>query len=108
VLDERVRRPFAVADATSAAHCGANAVMRATDIARSTIGRGLAELRAGMRSGVADQAAATRRARRSHHRVSLAAGTGRWNKIEHRLFSLIIGNRRGRPLIVATINWTMT
>jgi hypothetical protein len=29
----------------------------------------------------------------------LPPGTGRWNKIEHRLFSLIIGNRRGRPLV---------
>ena len=47
VLDERGRRRFAAAEATSAGHGGVIAVMRATGIARSTIGRGLAELRAG-------------------------------------------------------------
>src|SRR5258708_306196 len=47
VLDERGRRRFAAAEATSAGHGGIIAVMRATGIARSTIGRGLAELRAG-------------------------------------------------------------
>src|SRR5437868_14420317 len=47
VLDERGRRRFAAAEATAAGHGGLVAVMRATGIARSTIGRGLAELRAG-------------------------------------------------------------
>jgi predicted deacylase len=47
VLDERGRRRFAAAEATSAGHGGVSAVMRATGIARSTIGRGLDELRAG-------------------------------------------------------------
>jgi hypothetical protein len=47
LLDERGRRRFAAAEATSAGHGGVVAVMRATGIARSTIGRGLAELRAG-------------------------------------------------------------
>src|SRR5216684_2424779 len=47
VLDERGRRRFAAAEATSAGHGGVTAVTRATGIARSTIGRGLAELRAG-------------------------------------------------------------
>jgi hypothetical protein len=47
VLDERGRRRFAAAEATSAGHGGVSAVTRATGIARSTIGRGLAELRAG-------------------------------------------------------------
>ena len=46
VLDERGRRRFAAAEAISAGHGGVVAVMRATGIARSTIGRGLAELRA--------------------------------------------------------------
>jgi hypothetical protein len=46
VLDERGRRRFAAAEATSAGHGGVVAVMRATGIARSTIGRRLAELRA--------------------------------------------------------------
>ncbi|HSL72375.1 MAG TPA: ISAzo13 family transposase [Longimicrobiales bacterium] len=47
VLDERGRRRFAAAEATSAGHGGVSAVTRATGIARSTIGRGLAELRTG-------------------------------------------------------------
>src|SRR5580704_18199925 len=47
VLDERARRRFAAAEAASAGHGGVSAVTRATGIARSTIGRGLAELRAG-------------------------------------------------------------
>ena len=47
VLDERARRRFAAVEAKTAGHGGVSAVMRATGIARSTIGRGLAELRAG-------------------------------------------------------------
>ena len=46
VLDERARRRFAAVEAKTAGHGGIVAVMRATGIARSTIGRGLAELRA--------------------------------------------------------------
>jgi hypothetical protein len=45
VLDERGRRRFAAAEAQTAGRGGVSAVMRATGIARSTIGRGLAELR---------------------------------------------------------------
>jgi transposase len=46
VLDERGRRRFAAAEALAAGHGGVTAVARATGIARSTITRGLAELRA--------------------------------------------------------------
>ena len=46
MLDERARRRFAAVEAKTAGHGGIVAVMRATGIARSTIGRGLAELRA--------------------------------------------------------------
>src|SRR6202166_290566 len=46
VLDERARRRFAAAEAAAAGRGGVTAVTRATGIARSTIGRGLAELRA--------------------------------------------------------------
>jgi hypothetical protein len=46
-LDERGRRRFAAAEATTAGRGGVVAVMRVTGIARSTIGRGLAELRGG-------------------------------------------------------------
>jgi Rhodopirellula transposase DDE domain len=47
VLDERGRRRFAAAEARAAGRGGVSAVMRATGVARSTIGRGLAELRRG-------------------------------------------------------------
>ncbi len=46
MLDERGRRRFAAAEAAAAGHGGVSAVTRVTGIARSTIGRGLAELRA--------------------------------------------------------------
>jgi DNA-binding transcriptional ArsR family regulator len=45
VLDERARRRLAAAEAMSAGRGGISAVSRATGIARSTIGRGLVELR---------------------------------------------------------------
>lgn len=45
VLDERGRRRFAAAEALAAGYGGVTAVSRATGIARSTINRGLAELR---------------------------------------------------------------
>lgn len=47
MLDERARRRFAAAEAMSAGRGGISAVTRATGVARSTIGRGLAELRGG-------------------------------------------------------------
>jgi hypothetical protein len=46
VLDERGRRRFAAAEAATGGRGGVSAVARVTGIARSTIGRGLAELRA--------------------------------------------------------------
>lgn len=46
-LDERARRLFAATEARSAGWGGVAAVSEATGVARSTIGRGLAELRAG-------------------------------------------------------------
>ena len=45
VLDERGRRRFAAAEAQSAGWGGVSALSRITGMARSTIGRGLAELR---------------------------------------------------------------
>jgi hypothetical protein len=47
VLDERGRRLFAASEARTAGHGGVVAVSLATGIARSTIGRGLADLRSG-------------------------------------------------------------
>jgi Rhodopirellula transposase DDE domain len=45
LLDERGRRRFAAAEAMAAGYGGVSAVERATGIARSTIGRGLIDLR---------------------------------------------------------------
>lgn len=53
VLDERGRRRFAAAEAAAAGVGGIKAVSRATGIARSTIGRGLRELRTGETPDVA-------------------------------------------------------
>jgi hypothetical protein len=47
VLDERERRLFAASEARAVGHGGVVAVSRATGIARSTIDRGLADLRSG-------------------------------------------------------------
>ncbi len=65
VLDERGLRRLAAAEAIAAGRGGVSAVMRATDLTRSTIGHGLGELRAGQlqdvdrvrRPGVRTQAA---------------------------------------------------
>src|SRR5271168_2553122 len=46
-LDERARRLFAATEARAAGRGGVAAVSEATGVARSTIGRGLAELRSG-------------------------------------------------------------
>ncbi len=66
-LDERARRLFAAAEARAAGRGGVAAVSEATGVARSTIGRGLAELRS-------ENAQLTRRVRRP--------GGGRKPKIE--------------------------
>ena len=54
VLDERGLRRFAAAEAKAAGHGGVSAVMRVTGLARSTIGRGLRELR-GERTIISDR-----------------------------------------------------
>jgi hypothetical protein len=66
-LDERARRLFAATEARAAGRGGVAAVSEATGVARSTIGRGLAELRS-------ENAQLTRRVRRP--------GGGRKPKIE--------------------------
>jgi hypothetical protein len=52
VLDERGRRRFAAAEARAAGRGGVAALSRITGLARSTIGRGLAELRGGAGAAV--------------------------------------------------------
>jgi hypothetical protein len=59
-LDERGRRRFASAEALAAGHGGVIAVSKITGIARSTIGRGLAELR-----GEGESVSSSRRVRRA-------------------------------------------
>ncbi|EQD38449.1 Transposase, Rhodopirellula-type, partial [mine drainage metagenome] len=56
-LNERARRLFAASEAQAAGRGGVAAVAAATGVARSTIGRGLAELRS-------EQSASSRRIRR--------------------------------------------
>jgi hypothetical protein len=48
ILDERGRRLFAASEARAAGRGGIAAVSQATGIARSTIGRGLSDLRSGV------------------------------------------------------------
>jgi hypothetical protein len=52
LLDERSRRRFAAAEALSAGRGGVTMVSQITGLARSTIGRGLAELRSGVAAGL--------------------------------------------------------
>ncbi len=52
LLDERARRRFAAAEALAAGHGGVTVVSRITGLARSTITRGLAELRDEAATGV--------------------------------------------------------
>ena len=42
---------------------------------------------------------ARRRTQRADHLCHLPPGTSKWNRIEHRLFSFITGNWRGKPLV---------
>ena len=66
VLDERGRRRFAAAEARAAGFGGINTVARITGIARSTIGRGLAELRGAGCATAGPRAPAGRRAQAAH------------------------------------------
>ena len=79
-LNERSRRLFAANEAQSVGRGGLAAVFEATGIARSTIRRGLSNLRG--EPG-------------PHH----PPGTSKWNRVEHRLFAFITQNWRGKPLI---------
>jgi DDE family transposase len=97
VLDERGRRRFAAAEALAAGRGGVIAVSRATGIARSTINRGLAELR-----DEAKPAAAADRVRRvGGGRKSLAATDG---TLLRDLQALVEPTTRGDPM--APLLWT--
>ena len=97
VLDERGRRRFAAAEALAAGRGGVIAVSRATGIARSTINRGLAELR-----NDAKPAAPVDRVRRvGGGRKSLAATDG---TLLRDLQALVEPVTRGDPM--APLLWT--
>jgi transposase len=97
VLDERGRRRFAAAEALAAGRGGVAAVSRITGIARSTIGRGLAELR-----GEAEPEAGSGRVRRK--------GAGRPTLVDRDptllgdLATLVDPTTRGDPM--APLRWT--
>lgn len=83
-LDERQRRLLMAAEARSLGHGGIRAVGRAAGVSETTIRKGMSDLEAGE--------SLVGRVRRP------GLGTSKWNKIEHRLFSHITMNWRGRPL----------
>jgi transposase len=97
VLDERGRRRFAAAEARAAGRGGIAAVSKITGIARSTIGRGLAELR-----GEAAPAAPAGRVRRpGGGRKPLTAGD---TSLLDDLKGLLDGATLGDPM--APLLWT--
>jgi Rhodopirellula transposase DDE domain len=94
-LDERGRRSFAAAEARSAGYGGISAVARATGIAPSTIGRGLAEL--------ADASAvpADRNRRVGGGRKALTAADP---ALLEDLLALVSPSERGDPM--SPLRWT--
>lgn len=86
-LDERARRLFAATEARAAGRGGVAAVSEATRVARSTIGRGLAELRS-------DNARLDRRVRRpgGGRRPKTEAEPGLLNALEELVQSAIRGD----------------
>src|SRR5450755_370354 len=95
-LDERGRRSFAAAEARSAGYGGIAAVARATCIAPSTIGRGLAEL-----AGASAAAAADRNRRVGGGRKALTATDP---ALLEDLLALVSPSERGDPM--SPLRWT--
>ena len=94
-LDERGRRSFAAAEARSAGYGGIAAVARATGIARSTIGRGLAELV----SASSTDLDRTRRAGGGRKALTATDPT-----LLEDLLSLVSPSERGDPM--SPLRWT--
>jgi len=94
-LDERGRRSFAAAEARSAGYGGIAAVARATGIAPSTIGRGLAEL-----AGAAELPA-NRKRRAGGGRKALTATDP---ALLDDLLALVSPSERGDPM--SPLRWT--
>ncbi|MEF0863643.1 ISAzo13 family transposase [Rhizobium sp. BR 318] len=97
VLDERGRRRFAAAEALAAGRGGVTAVSRITGLARSTIARGLAELR----GEAAPEAASGRVRRQGGGRRSLLATDA---TLLADLKDLVEPTTRGDPM--APLLWT--
>jgi transposase len=95
VLDERGRRRFAAAEALSAGRGGVTLVSQITGVARSTIGRGIAELR----SGVAAELGRVRRPGGGRKRLATRDGT-----LVEDLRALVEPTTRGDP--EAPLLWT--
>src|SRR5580692_4765643 len=94
-LDERGRRSFAAAEARSAGYGGIAAVARATGIAPSTIGRGLAEI-----AGAAELPA-NRNRRAGGGRKALTATDP---ALLDDLLALVSPSERGDPM--SPLRWT--
>jgi hypothetical protein len=97
LLDERARRLWAAAESAAIGYGGTASCPRATGLARETIRKGRRELARGLWKWELQRLA---------NRTGLAItvchfppGTSKWNKIEHRLFSHIAMNWRGKPLV---------
>ena len=94
-LDERGRRSFAAAEARSAGYGGIAAVARATGIAPSTIGRGLAEL-----AGAAELPANRKRRAGGGRKALTATDPALLND----LLALVSPSERGDPM--SPLRWT--
>ncbi len=133
-LNERSRRLWAAAEARSLGRGGTAAVIATTGMSSATVHKGLGELEAAERGRrrhpkarfllIAADSGGSNAVRvrlwrwelqgfanttgltiHVHH---MPPGTSQWNKSEHRLFSFISQNRRGRPLLrrAAIVNLT--
>ena len=87
-LDEQRRRLFVAAEAISLGAGGISIVSRATGVNRETISKGCKELESGTTGEIGLEISV----------CHFLPGTSKWNKIEHRLFSHITLNWRGKPL----------
>ena len=134
ILTERSRRLWAATEAMSLGHGGIALVVRATGISRSTISRGWWQRMGRPVYGGVSRLLITADAGGSNsprtrlwkwelqkfaNRTGLSItvchyppGTSKWNKIEHRLFSYIAKNWRGKPLVslstIVTLGSTTT
>jgi Rhodopirellula transposase DDE domain len=99
-LDERGRRLLAAVEAKTASHGGIAAVARATGVAPSTIGRGLAELRAAKEAPTTGLAAGRARRSGGGRKPLVASDAG----LLAALSALVEPDARGDPM--SPLRWT--